>query len=115
MAAGVVGLVSALTLALTGKLSVAVALGCMVGITACIAIADVTIDACIARNSIEIRALAADMQSLCGVCSSAGALIGYSVSGFFVHHLEPQVSCDHNCHLSLFLPLYGTLLAFVCV
>ncbi|KAL9677425.1 hypothetical protein QQ045_005654 [Rhodiola kirilowii] len=90
VAAGVVGFVSALTLALTGKLSVAVALGCMVGITAGVAIADVTIDACIARNSIQFGSLAADMQSLCGACSSAGALVGYSVSGFFVHHLRPQ-------------------------
>uniref|UniRef100_A0A7N0V486 Folate-biopterin transporter 6 n=1 Tax=Kalanchoe fedtschenkoi TaxID=63787 RepID=A0A7N0V486_KALFE len=90
VAAGVVGAVSALTLALTGRLSAAVALGCMVGITAGEAIADVTIDACIARNSIEFRALAADMQSLCGVCSSAGSLVGYLVSGLFVHHLGPQ-------------------------
>ncbi|KAL0407864.1 UNVERIFIED_CONTAM: putative folate-biopterin transporter 6 [Sesamum radiatum] len=62
------------------------------GVAAGVAIADVTIDACIARNSIEIRSLAADMQSLCGFCSSAGALLGYSTSGFFVHHLGAQVA-----------------------
>ncbi|KAI5586770.1 hypothetical protein BDE02_06G234000 [Populus trichocarpa] len=90
--AGVLGCVSALMIALLGKVPIAVALSCLIGITAGVAIADVTIDACIAKNSIEIRALAPDMQSLCGFCSSLGALIGYSSSGFFVHHLGPQVS-----------------------
>ncbi|KAK6129813.1 hypothetical protein DH2020_036447 [Rehmannia glutinosa] len=90
--AGVVGVVAALSVATGGRLAVFVALTCLIGVTAGIAIADVTIDACIARNSIEMRSLAADMQSLCGFCSSAGALVGYSISGFFVHHLGPQVS-----------------------
>ncbi|KAF8400486.1 hypothetical protein HHK36_013784 [Tetracentron sinense] len=88
--AGVVGAVSALTVAIHGKLPIPMALGCLIGITAGVAIADVTIDACIARNSIEIPALAPDMQSLCGVCSSVGALVGYSTSGMLVHHLKPQ-------------------------
>ncbi|KAJ6743833.1 FOLATE-BIOPTERIN TRANSPORTER 6-RELATED [Salix viminalis] len=90
--AGVLGCVSAMLIALLGKVPIAVALSCLVGMTAGVAIADVTIDACIAKNSIEIRALAPDMQSLCGFCSSVGALIGYSSSGFFVHHLGPQLS-----------------------
>ncbi|KAK4491031.1 hypothetical protein RD792_001752 [Penstemon davidsonii] len=90
--AGVVGMVSALMVAAGGQLAVVVALVCLIGITAGVAIADVTIDACIARNSIEFKSLAADMQSLCGFCSSAGALLGYSTSGFFVHHLGPQGS-----------------------
>ncbi|KAA8521714.1 hypothetical protein F0562_012387 [Nyssa sinensis] len=84
------GIVSALVVAVSGKLAIAVALACLIGITAGVAIADVTIDACIARNSIEIRSLAPDMQSLCGFCSSVGALVGYSTSGFFVHHLGAQ-------------------------
>ncbi|GMP83791.1 hypothetical protein CsSME_00037582 [Camellia sinensis var. sinensis] len=71
-------------------LEVAVALVCLIGITGGVAIADVTIDACIARNSIEIKSLAPDMQSLCGFCSSVGALVGYSTSGLFVHHLGAQ-------------------------
>ncbi|EOA21985.1 hypothetical protein CARUB_v10002493mg [Capsella rubella] len=54
------------------------------------AIADVVIDACIATNSINIRSLAPDIQSLCMVCSSAGALVGYATSGVFVHRLGPQ-------------------------
>ncbi|KAI6680415.1 hypothetical protein NL676_034296 [Syzygium grande] len=37
-----------------------------------------------------MAALAPDMQSLCGLCSSAGALIGFSTSGFFVHHIGAQ-------------------------
>lgn len=89
--AGILGTFSALFVALCGKLSVGLALSFFIGITAAMAIADVTIDACIARKSIEIRSLAPDIQSLCGFCSSAGALFGYSTSGFFVHHLGSQV------------------------
>lgn len=92
IAAGVLGGGSALMVGLLGKLPNAVALSCLIGMTAGVAIADVTIDACIARNSIEMRSLAPDMQSLCGFCSSAGALLGYSTSGFLVHHLGPQVT-----------------------
>ncbi|KAH9760287.1 putative folate-biopterin transporter 6 [Citrus sinensis] len=75
---------------IAGKLPIALALTCLIGITGGMAIADVVIDACIARNSIETRALAPDMQSLCAFCSGAGSLIGYSSSGFFVHHLGHQ-------------------------
>ncbi|PON68346.1 Folate-biopterin transporter [Parasponia andersonii] len=90
--AGFIGALSAAMVALGGRLAAAVALSCLIGLSAAMAIADVTIDACIARNSIEIRALASDLQSLCGFCSSAGALIGYSTSGFFVHHIGAQGS-----------------------
>lgn len=91
MLAGLTGIISALMVALSDSLAAAVALTCLIGVMASVAIADVTIDACIARNSIEIRSLASDLQSLCGFCSSAGALVGYSTSGFFVHHLGAQV------------------------
>ncbi|CAI0376619.1 unnamed protein product [Linum tenue] len=84
VAAGVLGSASALAVALVGELPVAAALTCLVGVTAGMAIADVTIDACIAKSSIEIKGLAADMQSLCGFCSSVGALIGFSTSGLFL-------------------------------
>ncbi|XP_075522566.1 putative folate-biopterin transporter 6 isoform X1 [Primulina tabacum] len=87
---GAAGALCALKVASGGGVAVALALGCLMGISAGVAMADVVIDACIARNSIEIRSLAADMQSLCGFCSSAGALVGYSTSGFFVHHIGPQ-------------------------
>ncbi|XP_042503574.1 probable folate-biopterin transporter 6 [Macadamia integrifolia] len=90
--AGVLGVASALTVAIGAKLSVLMALLCLIGVTAGVAIADVMIDACIARNSIEKPALASDMQSLCMFCSSVGALIGYSTSGMSVHHLGSQES-----------------------
>lgn len=89
--AGVIGTVSASVVAVQGGLGAAAALVCFVGVSASLAIADVTIDACIARNSIEVPCLAPDLQSLCGFCSASGALLGYLVSGFFVHHLGPQV------------------------
>ncbi|KAG1363719.1 putative folate-biopterin transporter 2 [Cocos nucifera] len=50
-----------------------------------VAIADVTIDACVAQNSINHPSLAADMQSLCGFSSSIGGLIGFSISGLLMH------------------------------
>ncbi|KAK4362123.1 hypothetical protein RND71_017364 [Anisodus tanguticus] len=49
------------------------------------AVADVTIDACVTENSISHPSLASDMQSLCGVSSSVGQLIGFTISGFLVH------------------------------
>ncbi|XP_022132082.1 probable folate-biopterin transporter 6 [Momordica charantia] len=88
--AGVVGTVSALALAAKGGLGVLGALGFLIGVSAAMAIADVTIDACIVRSSIEVRWLAQDLQSLCGACSSIGHLIGYSISGLFVHLLGAQ-------------------------
>ncbi|KAL4332893.1 hypothetical protein GQ457_07G037350 [Hibiscus cannabinus] len=107
--AGILGCASALMVALIGDLPAALALTCLIGVAAGMAIADVTIDACIARNSIEVRSLAPDMQSLCGFCSSAGALIGYSTSGFFVHHLGPQGALI----LLAIPPVFITVLGFV--
>lgn len=95
--AGFLGTVSSLMVALNGKLSAAVALICLVGVSAALAIADVTIDACIARSSIEIRSVATDLQSLCSFCASAGALVGFSTSGFFVHHVGAQVGTSFLC------------------
>ncbi|WZY74677.1 probable folate-biopterin transporter 6 [Brassica napus] len=88
--AGVLGVVSAVALVVFGKVPAALALSCLLGVSAAMAIAEVVIDACIATNSINIRSLAPDIQSLCMVCSSAGALVGYATSGVFVHRLGPQ-------------------------
>ncbi|KAL0823294.1 hypothetical protein Bca101_046971 [Brassica carinata] len=88
--AGVLGLVSAVAVVVLGKVPAALALSCLLGVSAAMAIAEVVIDACIATNSISIRSLAPDIQSLCMVCSSAGALVGYATSGVFVHWLGPQ-------------------------
>lgn len=95
MNAGMIGSGTSIIIATHEKLSIPAALVCLVGMVAAVAIADVTIDACIARNSIEKPELAADMQSLCGFVSSIGALVGYSTSGIFVHKLGPQVIRSH--------------------
>lgn len=58
-----------------------------------VAIADVTIDACVTENSISHPSLAGDMQSLCGVSSSIGQLVGFAISGVLVHIIGPQVLC----------------------
>lgn len=63
----------------------------LVASSAGIAIANVTIDACVAQNSITHPSLAGDMQSLCGLSTSIGALIGFSLSGFLVHLIGPKV------------------------
>lgn len=107
--AGVVGTVSATVVAVGGEVSVVAALMCFVGVSASLAIADVTIDACIARNSIEVPGLAPDLQSLCGFCSGSGALLGYLASGFFVHHLGPQGSLG----LMAVFPALTIVLGFV--
>ncbi|KAE8731659.1 putative folate-biopterin transporter 6 [Hibiscus syriacus] len=107
--AGILGCASALMVALIGNLPASLALIFLTGAAAGMAIADVTIDACIARKSIEVRSLAPDMQSLCGFCSSAGALIGYSTSGYFVHHLGPQGALI----LLAIPPVFITVLGFV--
>ncbi|OEL21645.1 putative folate-biopterin transporter 6 [Dichanthelium oligosanthes] len=83
-------LFSATIVAMATGLPVSSAVLCFVGISTAVAIADVTIDACIAKNSIDKPALAPDMQSLCAFSSSLGALIGYATSGMFVHHLGAQ-------------------------
>ncbi|KAF3787189.1 putative folate-biopterin transporter 2 [Nymphaea thermarum] len=89
--AGIIGVFSMLLIALHKQLHVLFALLALIGGSAGAAIADVTIDACVAQNSIHHPPLAADMQSLCGFSSSIGALLGFSVSGFLVHHIGAQV------------------------
>ncbi|XP_008228849.1 PREDICTED: probable folate-biopterin transporter 3 [Prunus mume] len=88
--AGVIGVISMLVLSLDKKLDLTISLlSLMVG-SAGVAIADVTIDACVTQNSISHPSLAGDMQSLCGLASSIGALVGFSLSGFLVHLLGPK-------------------------
>ncbi|OAY70005.1 putative folate-biopterin transporter 2 [Ananas comosus] len=52
-----------------------------------VAIADVTIDACVAENSANHPLLASDMQSLCGLSSSVGGLLGFAISGQLMNAL----------------------------
>ncbi|XP_031479917.2 probable folate-biopterin transporter 6 [Nymphaea colorata] len=89
MLAGTLGSLCALLL-LQKKPPVLFALIFLTGISTAMSIADVTIDACIARSSIQKPALASDMQSLCGFVSSTGAILGYSTSGMLVHTLGAQ-------------------------
>ncbi|KAJ9693447.1 hypothetical protein PVL29_012289 [Vitis rotundifolia] len=90
--AGFLGVISMLSLALHKKMHLVLALLSLMTGSAGIAIADVTIDACVAQNSISHPSLAGDMQSLCGLSSSIGALVGYSLSGFLVHFVGPKVN-----------------------
>ncbi|XP_008790123.1 probable folate-biopterin transporter 2 isoform X1 [Phoenix dactylifera] len=88
--AGLLGVISMLMLSLHQKLHVVFALLAMTAGSAGVAIADVTIDACVAQNSKNHPALAADMQSLCGLSSSSGRLLGFSISGLLVHAIGSQ-------------------------
>ncbi|GMQ02786.1 hypothetical protein CsSME_00048861 [Camellia sinensis var. sinensis] len=90
--AGVMGIISMLYLSLHEKLHLFLALLFLTGGSAGVAIADVTIDACVAQNSGSHPLLAADMQSLCALSSSIGALVGFLLSGILVHLIGPVVS-----------------------
>ncbi|OMO83313.1 Biopterin transport-related protein BT1 [Corchorus capsularis] len=83
--AGFLGMISMLVLSLYKNLHLAFAMFCLVAGTAGISIADVAIDAIVTQNTLSHPSLAGDMQSLCGLCASIGQLLGFSLSGFFVH------------------------------
>jgi hypothetical protein len=89
--AGVIGVSSMLAPSLHPEMGIASALLTLTGQSAGAAIADVTVDALVAHNSITHPPLASDMQSLCGFSSSVGALLGFSISGLLVHSLGSQV------------------------
>ncbi|PAN25413.1 hypothetical protein PAHAL_4G299300 [Panicum hallii] len=88
--AGFIGVIAMLIISLHSKLHALFALLALMAGSASVAIADVTIDACVAENSILYPHLAADMISLNGFCSSVGGLIGFSISGFLVHAIGAQ-------------------------
>ncbi|XP_065868579.1 probable folate-biopterin transporter 3 [Euphorbia lathyris] len=88
--AGFLSITSMLVLSLKKNLQLGLALLSLIAGSAGIAIADVTIDACVTHNSISHPSLAGDMQSLCGISSSIGALVGFSISGFLVHIVGPK-------------------------
>ena len=56
-----------------------------------ITIADVTIDAEIAKQSREKPGLATDFQTLCSISSTVGSFFGFSTSGFIVRIMGPKV------------------------
>ncbi|OAY27516.1 probable folate-biopterin transporter 2 isoform X1 [Manihot esculenta] len=88
--AGLLGVVSMLLLSLHENLHLVFALLSLTAGSAGVAIADVTIDACVAQNSNIHPLLAPDMQSLCALSSSIGGLVGFSISGIFVHLIGPK-------------------------
>ncbi|GLU21950.1 hypothetical protein SLE2022_380540 [Rubroshorea leprosula] len=88
--AGVLSVISMLMLSLHRNLRLAFALLYLIAGSAGIAIADVAIDACVTQHTINHPSLAGDMQSLCGLSSSVGAFVGFSLSGFFVHLVGPK-------------------------
>lgn len=88
---GFIGVISMLMLSLHQNLSLTYAMLSLMAGSAGVAIADVTMDACVTENSINHPSLAGDMQSLGGLSSSIGALIGFSVSGFLVHIIGSKV------------------------
>lgn len=88
--AGIMGVIAMLVVSLHSKLHVIFALLALMSGSASVAIADVTIDACVAENSLIYPHLAADMISLNGFCASVGGLIGFSISGFLVHAIGSQ-------------------------
>ncbi|KAL2926111.1 putative folate-biopterin transporter 3, partial [Bienertia sinuspersici] len=83
--AGFLGVTSMLVLSIVDGLHLVPAVLSLMAGSAGVAIADVTIDACITENSSSHPMLAGDMQSLCGLSSSTGALAGFIISGFLVH------------------------------
>ncbi|KAL6533826.1 hypothetical protein OROHE_013659 [Orobanche hederae] len=87
---GSLGFIAMLFLWLHKNLHIVLALLALTAASASVAIADVTVDACVAQKSGIHPSLAADMQSLCALSSSIGSLVGFSFSGIFVHLIGPQ-------------------------
>lgn len=108
--AGLLGVVSMLIISLHGKLHIILALLALTAGSAGVAIADVTVDACVAQKSRSHPSLAADMQSLCAFSSSIGALVGFSISGVVVHRLGPTGVFGVLAIPAALLVLVGTML-----
>ncbi|GKD37935.1 probable folate-biopterin transporter 2, partial [Tanacetum coccineum] len=85
----VIGILSMFFLSFHDKLHIVLALVSLTIGSAGVAIAD-TVDACVAQHSGIHPTLAPDMQSLCALSSSIGSLIGFSLSGVFVHLIGPR-------------------------
>ncbi|XP_047338621.1 probable folate-biopterin transporter 2 [Impatiens glandulifera] len=87
---GALGIISMLFLSMQKRLHLVMALVSLTASSAGAAIADVTVDACVAQNSGALPLLAADLQSLCALSSSIGSLLGFAFSGILVHLIGPK-------------------------
>lgn len=108
--AGLLGLISTLVVSLYSKMPIFITLILLIASSGGVAIADVTIDACAAKNSIRSPLLAADIQSLCGMSSSIGALLGFSTSGVAVHLLGAQGALGLLCIPAIMVLFLGFIL-----
>ncbi|KAH9624979.1 hypothetical protein KSS87_005261 [Heliosperma pusillum] len=90
MIAGVLGIIPMLFLSFHKRLHIFFAVLSLTTGSTGAAIADVTVDACVAQNSNKHKHLAADMQSLCSLSSSSGSLLGFFLSGLLVHLIGPK-------------------------
>lgn len=88
--AGVLGIVPMLYLSLHKQMHILFAVLSLTIGSAGAAIADVTVDACVAQNSNKHQHLAPDMQSLCSLSASTGSLLGFFLSGLLVHFIGPK-------------------------
>ncbi|OMO61555.1 Biopterin transport-related protein BT1 [Corchorus capsularis] len=87
---GILGVISMLIIALSGKMHLVFLILALLAQNVAVTVADVTVDACVAQNSITYPSRAADMQSLGALSYSIGGLLGFSVSGVFVHLMGPK-------------------------
>ena len=112
---GLIGSIAMLVPAFTTNLSLVWAILSFMTASAGVAIADVTIDACVTENSISHPSLAGDMQSLCGISSSIGQLVGFAISGVLVHIIGPQVKIIlHIQHHNITKQLMANKSLYVC-
>ncbi|KAH9304609.1 hypothetical protein KI387_009013 [Taxus chinensis] len=108
--AGFMGLISMLVISLHSKMPILITVMLFMAETGGVAIANVIIDACIAKNSIRYPSLASDLQSLCAMSSSIGSLIGFSTSGVAVHLLGAQGALGLLCIPAILLLCLGFIL-----
>lgn len=87
---GLLSFISLLVLVMHYKVHSAIAVILLLLYTLGVTIADVTIDAEIAKKSRDKPTLAPDIQTLCSISAAVGAFTGFSTSGFTVHHLGPK-------------------------
>ncbi|XP_022731052.1 probable folate-biopterin transporter 2 isoform X2 [Durio zibethinus] len=108
---GLLGIVSMLLISLNSKLHLVFALFALTAGNTAVAVADVTVDACVAQNSISHPSRAADMQSLCVLSYSIGGLLGFPISGVFIHLIGPNGVFGLLTFPAALLSLVGILLS----